>query len=383
MDNNKILKAAIYVRVSTEEQATEGYSIEAQKEKLIAFCKSQDWQVYDIYADEGFSAKDLNRPAIQRLIQDAKNKCFDIVVFYKLDRLSRSLKDLTSLIDIFEKVNIKIKSLTEPFDTTAPVGKLMLNMLGSFAQFEREIIGERTRLGLEKAFKQGKWVTVPPFGYKVKNGKLVIDEIEASIIKRIVKLFLKENLGVKEIVRRLNKEDKISRRKGRWSKNSVWNILKNPVYCGYAKWHNEVIKRNHKPMISKETFDRIQMRLAEKNKIPSRINTTVSFLLGMVKCGICNSKLIPARGKQYRYYACTGRDNGCKLPYIPAEELENSVIREIEKLSSDKETIEIALSKLKEKIHQKTEEIKREYEILKKKVDKLVKARDKKNQMII
>ena len=171
-DSSTPLRAAIYIRVSTEEQANEGYSIDAQKEKLTALCKSQDWQVYEIYADEGFSAKDLNRPGIQRLLQDAEQRKFDIIVFYKLDRLSRSLKDLTSLIDKFEKLSIKIKSLTEPFDTTSPPGKLMLNMLGSFAQFEREIIGERTKLGLERAFRQGKWVTSAPFGYKVKNGKL-------------------------------------------------------------------------------------------------------------------------------------------------------------------------------------------------------------------
>ena len=111
-DTTTPLRAAIYIRVSTEEQANEGYSIDAQKEKLTALCKSQDWQVYEIYADEGFSAKDLNRPGIQRLLQDAEQRKFDIIVFYKLDRLSRSLKDLTSLIDKFEKLSIKIKYLT-------------------------------------------------------------------------------------------------------------------------------------------------------------------------------------------------------------------------------------------------------------------------------
>lgn len=379
MENNKILKAAIYVRVSTEEQANEGYSIEAQKEKLIAFCKSQDWQVYNIYADEGFSAKDLNRPAIQRLIQDAKNKCFDIVVFYKLDRLSRSLKDLTFLIDTFEKVNIKIKSLTEPFDTTAPVGKLMLNMLGSFAQFEREIIGERTRLGLEKAFKQGKWVTVPPFGYRTDNeGKLVVDKNDSIIVKKIFNLFLKKNLGIKAIAHLLNKEDKISSRKGKWNKNSVWKILRNPVYCGYAKWREKIVKRGHKAIISKEMYDEVQKRLAKRNNTPPRTSTSSNLLLGLVWCHNCNSKLLPAKGKHYRYYACPGRQNGCKLPYIPAEDLENSVLDEIVKISEQKNLISSALKALKKKNDSQIQELKKEYSLLKRKLEKLTSEQDKK-----
>ena len=377
-DTTTPLRAAIYIRVSTEEQANEGYSIDAQKEKLTALCKSQDWQVYEIYADEGFSAKDLNRPGIQRLLQDAERRKFDIIVFYKLDRLSRSLKDLTSLIDKFEKLSIKIKSLTEPFDTTSPPGKLMLNMLGSFAQFEREIIGERTKLGLERAFRQGKWVTSAPFGYKVKNGKLQVDEEEANTVRKIFELFLEKNYGIKTIVNFLNRNYKLNGRKKTWAMNSVWKILKNPVYCGYVRWKGEVKKGNHKPLISKDTFDRVQKILESRNKIPPRTATTSSLLVGLVKCGICGSRLTPARGKSYKYYACIGRDNGCKLPYISAPQLEEAIVKEIEKISTDKKVIDDSLKKLKERMSKETERMKKEHKRLNRGVERLEKQKEKK-----
>ena len=134
------LKVAIYVRVSTEEQAQSGYSIPAQIEKLQAMCKSQDWQLLPAYVDDGYSGKDMDRPAMQRLLADGRKKKFSVILVYKLDRVSRRLSDLVSLGEQLERQGIGLRSITEPFDTTNPAGKLLFNMLGSFAQFEREFI---------------------------------------------------------------------------------------------------------------------------------------------------------------------------------------------------------------------------------------------------
>lgn len=340
--------AALYVRVSTDEQAQLGYSIEAQKEKLSAFCKSQEWDIFDLYVDDGYRATSLNRPQIQRLIEEAAQQKFNLVVFYKLDRLSRSVKDLNFLIEHFAQNNIAIKSITEPFDTSSPPGKLMFNMLGSFAQFERELIGERTKLGLYRAFDEGKWTTTPPFGYNIKDGQLVLNEKEAFYVKRAIELFMVENSGIKTIAKQLKLEDKVTRRAGKWAKNSVWNLLHNPVYCGMALWKGEIRKREHRPIITKEEFDAIQERLHEKYLIPPHENSSPNFLLGLIECGKCGSKLKVSIGKQkYRYYACAGRDDGCDLKYIPAESLEDAVLNEIKKVASDKKVINDCLKDYK------------------------------------
>lgn len=376
----KTIKAAIYVRVSTDEQAQYGYSVEAQKEKLLAFCKSQDWEVYKAYVDDGFRATTLNRPEIQKLIEESNHQKFNMVVFYKLDRLSRSVKDLNYLIEAFEKNNVAIKSITEPFDTSSPPGKLMFNMLGSFAQFERELIGERTKLGLYRAFDEGKWITTPPYGYNIKDGQLVLNDKEAIFVKRAIELCLVGNLGIGAIAKLLKEEDKITRRAGKWAKNSVWNLLHNPVYCGMALWKEELRKRNHQPIITKEEFDCIQERLHEKYLIPPHTNCSRNFLLGIIECGKCGAKLKVSVAKhKYRYYACTGRENGCDLPYISANAIEEVVLDEIRKSAADKKVIERCIKELRQNTAEEIKTLKKELTFLKR---QLQESSDKKEKTL-
>src|SRR5450755_467587 len=157
-------RSALYVRVSTEEQAQFVYSINGLLEKLDMACKLYGWDPLPPYIDEGVSGKNLDRPQMKKLIRDARAKRFDFVVIYKLDRLSRRLSDLITLRDEFENAGVGIRSATEPFDTTNSAGKLLFNMLGSFAQFEREMIIDRTKMGLRRRMKEGKWNSRPPFG---------------------------------------------------------------------------------------------------------------------------------------------------------------------------------------------------------------------------
>jgi site-specific DNA recombinase len=166
------MKVAAYIRVSTEEQVKEGYSISAQKHRLEAYAISQGWEVVQFYVDEGISAKDLNRPELQRMIKNLEEGVFDCVLVYRLDRLTRSVLDLYKLLNIFEKHNIKFKSATEVYDTTTAMGRMFITIVAALAQWERENLGERVRMGMQEKARGGKWViNVPPFGYeRVEDG---------------------------------------------------------------------------------------------------------------------------------------------------------------------------------------------------------------------
>ena len=181
------MRVAIYVRVSTLEQAKEGYSIKAQLKRLKAYAVSQNWKVAETYIDDGESAKDIDRTDLKRMLEDMKNDKFDIVLVYKLDRLTRSVLDLYKLLETFEKHNIKFKSATEVYDTTNAMGRLFITLVAALAQWERENLAERVKMGMEQKAREGKWViNVAPFGYDlVGKDYLKINEDEATVVKEI------------------------------------------------------------------------------------------------------------------------------------------------------------------------------------------------------
>lgn len=344
-------RVAVYVRVSTEEQAQSGYSIAAQLEKLEGMCRAQGWDMLPAYVDDGCSGKDMDRPAVQRLIEDAKRRAFDFVLLYKLDRLSRRLGDLISLGEMLERLGIGLRSMTEPFDTTYPAGKLLFNMLGSFAQFERELIGERTRLGLRRRLKEGKWNGLPPFGYRRNGDLLELHPGEAPFAKRVFSLFLEERLGITMIARRMRQEDQATRRRGgKWHRNSVWNMLTSPVYAGKVLIGAEWQKGSHPALVSEEQFTQIQAGLRSNALTPSEQLHSPNILTGLLKCGRCGRTMTVAKGKKrYYYYACARRieDRSCGLEYIPARALEATILDELGKVASEPGVIERALAELR------------------------------------
>mgnify|MGYP002624550982 FL=1 len=175
------MRAALYIRVSTDEQAREGFSIDAQKRKLLAYAESQDWDVVSVLVDDGYSTKDLNRPAMQELLQKVRNEEIDVVLVFKLDRLTRSVRDLYALLDEFSRHDVGFRSAQEQFDTTTTMGRAMLGILGIFAQWERETIAERVRFGMEQKVREGKKPGGKyPFGYD-RKGNLIPDEAEIKI----------------------------------------------------------------------------------------------------------------------------------------------------------------------------------------------------------
>ena len=192
---------------------------------------------------------------MKRLLFDGSLKRFDIVLVYKIDRLSRSLKGLIEIVAELNSYDIGFKSCTELIDTTRPEGRLMFHQFGSFAQYERKLISQRTKFGMIKRLKQGLWNGQAPYGYKIVKGKLVINRKEADLVSIIFEFYLRKNMGVVGISRELNRLN-IKPRKGKmWKGNTIHNILTNPIYAGFMRWGGETAEGSHVPIIEKELFD--------------------------------------------------------------------------------------------------------------------------------
>ncbi|EPI04648.1 resolvase protein [Enterococcus faecalis 13-SD-W-01] len=349
------MKVAIYVRVSTLEQAESGYSIEEQVDKLTKYCEIKNWDIYEIYKDGGFSGSTIDRPAISKLITDANRHKFDAVLVYKLDRLSRSQKDTLYLIeDIFTKNKISFVSLNENFDTSTPFGKASIGILAVFAQLEREQIKERMTMGKVGRAKTGKAMSwsIIPFGYKYENGNYVPNPLEASIVQRIFSEYLNGS-SITKIKETLNKEGHIGK-KVNWSHRTVRIILDNPVYAGINRYLNEDYQGDHEPLVTKEVFDKVQKELIIRQKEAYKKNNNPRpfqakyMLSGLIKCGLCGSSfeigMNPKKkdGTRYRYYKCATRNtkkhnptmkrnpNGCTSPNYSLNNLEKEVLTEIE-----------------------------------------------------
>lgn len=332
-------KVAIYVRVSTTEQV-EGYSIGAQKERLINYCKAKEWNIYNIYIDGGFTGSNRDRPALIKMLNEIDH--YDIVLVYKLDRLSRSQKDTLYLIEEkFLPYNVDFVSLQESFDTSTPFGRAMIGILSVFAQLERETIIERSKMGLLERAKQGKWGGngTPPIGYDEVDSKLIINDYEAMQVKEIFVLYL-QGYGSRKIANILDKKG-YKHKYGSWidyPSVTIIRLLRNVVYIGSIKHKDNIFKGNHEAIIDVDTFNKVQVLLNKKSI--NRRNET--FLLsGLLFCSNCGARMRGhATGKKnkYYYYVCYSKgkfqtnmikDISCKFKNINKDKLEDMVIDKI------------------------------------------------------
>lgn len=358
MENQK--QVAIYVRVSTLDQAEEGYSIDEQIDKLKKYCEVKDWAVSKVFKDAGFTGSNTERPGMTQLIKEIKQSKFDIVLVYKLDRLSRSQKDTLYLIeDVFAKYNTDFISLNENFDTSTPFGKAMIGILSVFAQLEREQIKERMQMGKVGRAKSGKamsWAIVP-FGYTYENNEYIINELQASIVRRIFNDY-KNGISITKLKDHLNEEGFVGK-DIEWSYRTIRQTLDNPVFAGYNSYKGEVYKGNHEPIISKELYDFIQKELVirqqqayEKNNNPRPFQAKY-MLSGLLKCGYCDSRFEVAlgnirkdgsRSKKYRCYSQTSKKHSgtnkrasepCQSPQHHMEDLEQKVLNQIQLLKDN------------------------------------------------
>ncbi len=269
MDNKK--RVAIYIRVSTLDQAREGYSLEAQEKTLRKWCDDRKYIVFDLYADRGISGKDIeHRPDMNRLLKDAKENKFDTVLFWALSRFTRSVSDLYSTMKNFQKWNVSMVSYTEAFDTSTPMGRAMIGIVGVFAQLERELTSERVSAAMEERASQGKRTCSEVLGYD-KSGKdsLVINESEAEYVRFCFKQYLiRKNLSeVAKEARERGYRGKRGKMPEAWS---IQKIITRPIYCGYNSFCGNIYKGNFDGIIDIETFNKVQSLLKRQGKIIGR-----------------------------------------------------------------------------------------------------------------
>ena len=349
------VRCAIYTRKSTEDRLDREFNtLDAQREAAEAYVASQrhaNWQVIDVhYNDGGFSGANIERPAVKRLLDDIDAGQIDCVVVYKVDRLSRSLLDFARMMALFEKHGVSFVSVTQHFDTTQSMGRLTLNILLSFAQFEREIISERTRDKMGAARRKGKWLGgTPVLGYDVDhaNRRLIVNQEEALRVRSIFELYLERGgliPTVDELAKRGWDNKRCATRKstirgGRpFTKTSLHSLLTNVTYRGKTRYDGKIYAGEHEPIVSHELFRRVQKQLRQNRHEKRRTKADWSYglLEGLLYCASCNASMshtYTAKGsRRYRYYVCTSAQkrgfDTCPTGSIPATEIEDFVVAE-------------------------------------------------------
>lgn len=354
------MKVVIYVRVSTQEQAREGYSIGEQIERLTKYCEAMGWTVVEVYVDPGYSGGDTNRPGLKKMLKDIAAGGIDKVVVYKLDRLSRSQKDTLFLIeDEFLKNNVDFVSMNENFDTSTPFGRAMIGILAVFAQLEREQIRERMSMGKEARAKEGKWNggnTLPVgYDYDPVAEKFIINDYEAMQIREMIDLFL-AGTPLRTIERIFkDKGYKKKSKVGAWDPKTMRRVMRSKIYLGYMRYNDEWYKAEHDPIIDKPTFDKCN-RLLDKRAEDYKHNGAkplehTTYLGGLLYCKHCGGRYAKQLNSRYKegkpkvyWYSCYSRskkmkkmikDPNCKNKNWKVSELDALILAEIRKLTTD------------------------------------------------
>lgn len=345
----KTKRVAIYIRVSTTEQAQEGYSIDEQKERLTQYSSAMGWTISGAYIDPGYSGSNTDRPGLQKLIHEVSS--YDAILVYKLDRLSRSQKDTMHLIeDIFLKHNVSFVSMSESFDTGTPFGRAAIGLLATFAQLERENIKERMAMGMKGQARKGYWkgTSRPPVGYDYKNGNLFINDYEAMQIRELFEIAANGIPGMPYCVRNMARylSKKYSNKYGNWSdSHGITYTIQNKVYIGIVKYNEEYFQGNHQPIVSDALFEKANGRLSTYlSTFGAHIGYNKYMLSGITYCSACgrpyyrrNSQTkVGGIKKEYGYYSCQGRKadvvDKCRSKIFRQETLELAVIEQIELL---------------------------------------------------
>ena len=379
MENSpdKHIKAALYTRVSTEDQAREGYSLAVQRDYLIDFAKRQGWQIHypggkdKVYEDDGYSGSSTDRPAMNQLLEDARAGKFDLILVYKLDRFSRRLRDILNILDELDSLGIQFKSATEPYETTSSSGKLMLQQLGSFAEFERNRIIERVFPGMVRGVKEGRWqgARYAPFGYSYNktSKRLKIVGREAELVRDIYRKYI-SGLSCQKIAGELYQSKIQTRSGGLFNSSLVRKMLRNKIYIGKLVWNahhydktqktlkgaryvkndpSKVIESDglHEPIVSEEIFYQVQA-LLDRNRKGNFVRRRIRdySLSGVVRCAKCGAHYHGVSnvenhrtGEKRPYYRCSGRAQHnikCGNGDVRAEILETQVFDILDALFS-------------------------------------------------
>lgn len=354
------MKVALYVRVSTQEQADEGFSIDGQIETLANYCSQNKYELVKKYVDEGLSGATLNRPSLNHLLNDCSKDIFDMVLVWRVDRLSRNQLNFLTMIDHFQKNNIIFYSYKEQIDASTPIGKLSLQLFGSFAELNRNQIIENVKMGMLQRAKQGHFNGGIMLGYKSINKKLEVIDHEAEIVKRIFNLY-NDGKGYKAIANQLNHEGYKTKKNKAFSINSIRTILTNPAYAGFIRfnqvteWNDKrrkgtndkpiIVKGNHEPIISQEVWEKTQKLLRHKSCKPAKTFSGHFPLTTLLRCPDCghgmrghHNKKSNKSGEYIRYYQCGNfHSKGsavCRSNSVRADYAEEYVFKKLEEITS-------------------------------------------------
>lgn len=360
----RILRCAIYTRKSSEEGLEQDFnSLDAQREACEAYIKSQKhegWQCLPkSYDDGGISGGTMDRPALQSLLADIKAGKIDVVVVYKVDRLTRSLADFAKMVEIFDSRKVSFVSITQQLNTTTSMGRLTLNVLLSFAQFEREVTGERIRDKIAASKKKGMWMGGnPPLGYDVKDRCLVVNQTEAKTVRHIFRCYAE--LGTVRLLKEaLDEQGIVSKQRAtqagrRWGGNSItrgalYEMLRNRIYIGQIRHKGQAYPGNHKPVIDEALWDTVQKKLddhgVEHEKGRSK---AISLLTGLLYDGqgqrMTPTHAVTKDGRRYRYYVSQSLTTGIRSDYpeglrVPAAEIEKQVVTKLRRFLIDEAAI--------------------------------------------
>jgi site-specific DNA recombinase len=360
--NRPTVRCAIYTRKSTEEGLDQEFnSLDAQRESgeaYVASMKAEGWTCLpQRYDDGGFTGANIDRPALQKLLADIADRRVDTVVVYKVDRLSRSLLDFARLMELFDKHGVTFVSVTQQFNTTHSMGRLTLNILLSFAQFEREIISERTRDKIAAARKKGKYIGGRPvLGYDLQHSpsRLVVNEPEAEQVRTIFEIYLEKRSipqTVKELDRRGWTTKQWTTKNGKllggrpFDRNGLYNLLTNVVYVGKVRHQDQLYDGEHTAIVAADLFQKVQATLRENYaRGGSRTQNRYGALLkGLLRCAPCGCGMMHAysvrHNNRYRYYVCCRAQkrgwHTCPSKSVPAAEIETLVLDQIRKLGPE------------------------------------------------
>lgn len=373
----KKLQAVLYARVSTEDQANEGYSIKAQKELLTEYAMKHNITIIDEYIDEGKSGKSISgRPQMTRLLEDAKQKKFDAVMTYKLDRLARKVRDSSEIAEILKEHDVQLISLSENIDTTTLYGKLVYDILSAIAENEREQIVGRVKMGMTQRAKEGKWNGGQCFGYDAKDKRLFKNEEEAKIVKEIYD-YADQGFGYKKIVGILNRKGYVTKRGNAFSIGTLKGILDNPVYIGkirfnqYENWSEKrrsgknkdaiIVNGEHEAIIPEDLWERVQQKRSARSY--KAVQSDQPYILTkLIRCPQCGAGMVAGKSKSanktYRYYKCgTFHNKGaseCSANSINADLAERQVLEEFKLILTESQILQRLVQKMnKEREHAK------------------------------
>jgi len=370
------VRCAIYTRKSTEEGLEQEFNtLDAQRDAAEAFIRSQRGEGWvaleEHYDDGGFTGANMDRPALQKLLQDVRDGLVDCVMVYKVDRLTRSLLDFARIMEVLDKHGVSFVSVTQQFNTTSSLGRLTLNILLSFAQFEREMIAERTRDKMSAARRKGRWIGgIPMLGYDIseRGGALVVNENEAARVRAIFNLYL-EHGSLIPVVQELNRRGwrmkEWTTRKGRlagggpFTKNRLYNLLTNRVYVGKIEFGGEVYDGEHEAILDPEVWQRVQDRLHFNGRTGGRQvrNKYGAVLKGILRCASCDAGMVhtytqKTPHKLYRYYVCVNAHqkgyNQCPTRSVSAPAIEQAVIEQIRGIAANPGVVDRVVESLGE-----------------------------------